>query len=275
MSFFYLFLIGILIGTAMIIPGVSGAVIAVIFGVYDKMIKSLTNLFKNFKNNFMFLFILGLGILVGAIWFSNVLMFLYQRHEVITKFSFIGLILGGVPFLFKEIKLKYNKINYVAMIFTFILSFVLWIFSKTILQIDLDGNSSSCIMNFINLFLAGVIYSVGKVIPGISGSFLLIIIGMYEYVLSVIAHPITIGLTQITRLIPFIMGLIIGILVLLKLINFLLEKHYGLTYSIIAGFILGSIPALIPNLSFSKDAFIGILTMIISFILSYKLIKQD
>lgn len=275
MSFFYLFLIGILIGTGMVIPGVSGAVIAVIFGVYDKMIKSLTNLFKNFKNNFMFLFILGLGILVGAIWFSNVLMFLYQRHEVITKFSFIGLILGGVPFLFKEIKLKYNKINYVAMIFTFILSFVLWIFSKTILQIDLDGNSSSCIMNFINLFLAGVIYSVGKVIPGISGSFLLIIIGMYEYVLSVIAHPITIGLTQITRLIPFIMGLIIGILVLLKLINFLLEKHYGLTYSIIAGFILGSIPALIPNLSFSKDAFIGILTMIISFILSYKLIKQD
>ena len=275
MSFFYLFLIGILIGTGMVIPGVSGAVIAVIFGVYDKMIKSLTKLFKNFKNNFMFLFILGLGILVGAIWFSNVLMFLYQRHEVITKFSFIGLILGGVPFLFKEIKLKYNKINYVAMIFTFILSFVLWIFSKTILQIDLDGNSSSCIMNFINLFLAGVIYSVGKVIPGISGSFLLIIIGMYEYVLSVIAHPITIGLTQITRLIPFIMGLIIGILVLLKLINFLLEKHYGLTYSIIAGFILGSIPALIPNLSFSKDAFIGILTMIISFILSYKLIKQD
>lgn len=275
MSFLYLFLSGILIGTGMVIPGVSGAVIAVIFGVYDKMIKSLTNLFKNFKNNFMFLFILGLGILVGAIWFSNVLMFLYQRHEVITKFSFIGLILGGVPFLFKEIKLKYNKINYVAMIFTFILSFVLWIFSKTILQIDLDGNSSSCIMNFINLFLAGVIYSVGKVIPGISGSFLLIIIGMYEYVLSVIAHPITIGLTQITRLIPFIMGLIIGILVLLKLINFLLEKHYGLTYSIIAGFILGSIPALIPNLSFSKDAFIGILTMIISFILSYKLIKQD
>ena len=93
MSFFYLFLVGILIGTAMIIPGVSGAVIAVIFGVYDKMIKSLTNLFKDFKNNFMFLFILGLGILMGAIWFSNVLMFLYHKHEVITKFSFIGLIL--------------------------------------------------------------------------------------------------------------------------------------------------------------------------------------
>lgn len=275
MSFFYLFLVGILIGTAMIIPGVSGAVIAVIFGVYDKMIKSLTNLFKDFKNNFMFLFILGLGILMGAIWFSNVLMFLYQKHEVITKFSFIGLILGGVPFLFKEIKSKNNKINYVAMALTFILSFILWIFSKTMLQLDLDNISSSYIINFFKLFLAGVIYSIGKVIPGISGSFLLIVIGMYEYVLSVIAHPITIGLTQITRLIPFIAGLVFGVLVLLKLINFLLEKHYGLTYSIIVGFILGSIPVLIPNLLFCKDTFIGVFTMILSFILSYKLIKQD
>ena len=75
MSFFYLFLIGILIGTAMVVPGVSGGVLAVIFGVYDKMIYSLTNLFKSFKKNFTFLFILGLGILVGVIWFSNVMMF--------------------------------------------------------------------------------------------------------------------------------------------------------------------------------------------------------
>lgn len=275
MSFFYLFLIGILIGTAMIIPGVSGAVIAVIFGVYDKMIKSLTNLFKDFKNNFMFLFILGLGILVGAIWFSNVLMFLYQRHEVVTKFSFIGLILGGVPFLFKEVKSKNNKINYIVMILTFILSFILWIFSKTILQLDLDNISSSYIINFLKLFLAGVIYSIGKVIPGISGSFLLIIIGMYEYVLSIMAHPISVGLTQLTRLIPFVTGLILGILVLLKLINFLLEKHYGLTYSIIIGFVLGSIPALVPSLDISYSVFIGIFIMILSFILSYKLIKQD
>ncbi len=274
MSFIYLFLVGVLAGSAMITPGVSGAVITVILGVYDKMINSLTNLFKDFKRNFIFLAILGTGILIGAVWFSNVIMFLYERHEVATKFVFIGLILGGVPFLFKEVKNKNKKINYVAMVITFILSLTLWIFSKTVFNLDLDSDTSSGIMAFINLFLAGIIYSIGKVIPGISGSFLLIVIGMYEYVLSVMAHPITVGLAQINKLIPFIIGLIAGVVVLLKLINYLLEKHYGLTYSIIIGFVLGSIPALIPSLKIFSSTFIGLILMIISFILSYKLTKQ-
>lgn len=273
MSFFYLFLIGILIGTAMVIPGVSGAVIAVIFGVYDKMILSLTNLFKSFKKNIIFLTILGLGILVGAIWFSNILMFLYNKHEVITKFAFMGLILGGVPFLFKEIKKKDEKINYLAMTISFLLSFILWFLSNKFLSIDLDASNNSIILNIFNLFIAGVIYSVGKVIPGVSGSFLLITIGMYEYVLSVMAHPITIGLKEIGKLIPFLLGLVFGIIVLLRVINYLLEKHFGLIYSIIIGFVIGSIPALIPNFDLSLNLIIGIITMIFSFILSYKLTK--
>lgn len=273
MSFFYLFLIGILIGTAMVIPGVSGAVIAVIFGVYDKMILSLTNLFKSFKKNIIFLTILGLGILVGAIWFSNILMFLYNKHEVITKFAFMGLILGGVPFLFKEIKKKNEKINFFAMTISFLLSFILWFLSNKFLSIDLDASNNSLLINILNLFIAGVIYSVGKVIPGVSGSFLLIMIGMYEYVLSVMAHPITIGLKEMEKLIPFLLGLVFGIIVLLRVINYLLEKHFGLIYSIIIGFVIGSIPALIPNFDLSLNLIIGIITMIFSFILSYKLTK--
>ncbi len=274
MSFIYLFFVGVLAGSAMITPGVSGAVVTVILGVYDKMINALTDLFKDFKKNFTFLAILGTGILIGAVWFSNVIMFLYERHEVITKFAFIGLILGGVPFLFKEVKAKNKKINYVVMTITFILSLTLWIFSKTVFSLDLDSDTSSGIMNFINLFLAGIIYSVGKVIPGISGSFLLIVIGMYEYVLSVMAHPITVGFAQINKLIPFIIGLATGVVVLLKLINHLLEKHYGLTYSIIIGFVLGSIPAIIPNLDMSLSLIIGMFIMIFSFILSFKLTKR-
>lgn len=273
MSFFNLFLIGILIGTAMIVPGVSGAVIAVIFGVYDKMIESLINLFKDFKKSFGFLFILGSGILIGAVWFSNVLMFLFDKHEVITKFCFIGLILGGVPYLFKEVKNKDSKINYVALIMTFILSFSLWILSENYLSIDLSKVNDSMFTNVLNLFLSGVIYSVGKVVPGISGSFLLIIIGMYEFVLSVMAHPITFGLLNIDKLIPFIIGLVVGIVSLLKLMNFLLKKHFGLIYSIIIGFVIGSIPALIPIIINMKDLYIGIVIGFASFYLSYKMTK--
>ena len=273
MSFFYLFLIGILIGTAMIVPGVSGAVIAVIFGVYDKLISALTNLFKDFKNNFVFLFVLGLGIIIGAVWFSNILMFLFERQEFITKCCFVGLILGGVPCLFKVVKNKGDRINYIALFITLIFSFLLWIISEKYLSINLSETSSSIVKDFLKLFLSGVIYSVGKVIPGISSSFLLVVIGMYEFVLSVIAHPISFGLMNIKRVIPFAIGLISGAIVLLKVMSHLLKKHFGLIYSIIIGFVIGSIPALIPIFLNIKQLMQGIFFAVLSFYLSYKMTK--
>lgn len=274
MSFIYLFLIGILIGTAMIIPGVSGSVIAVIFGVYDKSITALTNLFKNFKKNIIYLFILGSGILTGAIWFSNVMMFLYEKHEIITKFSFIGLILGGIPFLINEIKKKKTeKINVKMFLITLLFSLVLWYLSENLINLTININNNSKILNFFLLFLSGFIYSVGKVIPGISGSFLLILIGMYEFVLSIMANPISAVVTSFDKILSFILGLIFGVIVLLKLMKYLLDKKFGLTYSIIIGFVIGSIPALIPKFSFNLDFITGIIVMIVSFVLSYKLTK--
>lgn len=274
MSFIYLFLIGILIGTAMIIPGVSGSVIAVIFGVYDKSITALTNLFKNFKKNIIYLFVLGSGILTGAIWFSNVMMFLYEKHEIITKFSFIGLILGGIPFLINEIKKKKTeKINVKMFLITLLFSLVLWYLSENLINLTININNSSKILNFFLLFLSGFIYSVGKVIPGISGSFLLILIGMYEFVLSIMANPIGAVVSSFDKILPFILGLVFGVIVLLKLMKYLLDKKFGLTYSIIIGFVIGSIPALIPKFSFNLDFITGITVMIVSFVLSYKLTK--
>lgn len=274
MSFIYLFLIGILIGTAMIIPGVSGSVIAVIFGVYDKSITALTNLFKDFKKNIIYLFILGSGILTGAIWFSNVMMFLYEKYEIITKFSFIGLILGGIPFLINEIKKKKTeKINVKMFLITLLFSLVLWYLSENLINLTININNSSKILNFFLLFLSGFIYSVGKVIPGISGSFLLILIGMYEFVLSIMANPISTVVTSFDKILPFILGLIFGVIVLLKLMKYLLDKKFGLTYSIIIGFVIGSIPALIPKFSFNLEFITGIIVMIVSFVLSYKLTK--
>lgn len=274
MSFIYLFLIGILIGTAMIIPGVSGSVIAVIFGVYDKSITALTNLFKNFKKNIIYLFILGSGILTGAIWFSNVMMFLYEKHEIITKFSFIGLILGGIPFLINEIKKKKTeKINVKMFLITLLFSLVLWYLSENLINLTININNSSKILNFFLLFLSGFIYSVGKVIPGISGSFLLILIGMYEFVLSIMANPISAVVASFDKILPFMLGLIFGVIVLLKLMKYLLDKKFGLTYSIIIGFVIGSIPALIPKFSFNLDFITAVTMMFFCFVLSYKLTK--
>lgn len=271
MSFSYLFLVGTLIGTAMIIPGVSGGVLAVIFGVYNKMIESLSNLFKDFKRNFIFLFVLGLGILIGAVWFSNVLMFLYNRHEALTKFCFIGLILGGVPFLFSEIKQKKEKVNYLALILTTFFSVMLVIISKD--SFTLNINHGNSLLNLFNLFLAGIIYSIGKVVPGISGSFLLIIIGMYEFVLSLFASPIRFGIENIDKVIPFGIGLITGVFTLLKIVKYLLDKKFSSIYSIIIGFVIGSIFMLIPVGASISNYVTGVVMMLFCFILSLKLTK--
>ena len=267
MSFLCLFLVGILIGSAMVVPGVSGAVIAVIFGLYDKGINALVNLFKDFKNNFMFLFIVGMGILIGAIWFSNILLFLYNKNEFITKLSFIGFILGGIPYLFKEVKNKGKKINYVVLIISLLISLIMFLVSRNILSEKIN-------YSFGNLFLGGIIYSIGKVVPGISGSFLMIIIGMYNFVLQIIAHPITYGLMNVGKVIPFILGLIIGILILINIMKKLLDKHFGIVYSIIIGLVIGSLPALIPIFITPHILIIGIIVMIFSFLLSYLLLKS-
>ncbi len=270
MSFIYLFLIGILIGTAMVIPGVSGAVIAVIFGVYDKMIYALNNIFKDFKKQFIFLSILALGILIGAIWFSNILIFLYERHEILTKYSFIGLILGGVPYLFKDVLKKENeRINYLALIITIVLSIFIWFISKNDINMLSKINESSLLLKFLLLFISGIIYSIGKVVPGISGSFLLIIIGMYEYVLSIMSHPFSIGLKQIDSLVPFVIGLFFGVFVLIKVMKFLLDRKFGLIYSVIIGFVVASTISLVPT----DFSIVGIVFMAFSFLLTYKLVK--
>lgn len=268
-----LFLIGLLIGTAMVIPGVSGGVIAVIFGVYDKLIESLNNLFKDFKSSFKFLFILGLGIIIGAVWFSNVMLLLYERHELLTKFAFIGLILGSVPHLFRKVHEKTNKrANYIIVVLVSITLFLITMLSK-------DAESSTYISlnsnNIIFLFVAGIIYSSGKVIPGISGSFLLIMLGIYEYILKIVSNPFLLEKDDVIKLIPFCLGFIFGMIVFLKLMSVLLKKYFRIIYSIIIGFVIGSITVLLPNINSSISLLKGVTLMILSFALSYKMAKNE
>ncbi len=264
MPFLYLFFVGILIGTAMVIPGLSGGVLAVILGVYDKMIYSLNNLFKDFKKSFIYLFILSLGVMLGAVWFSNVIFLLYEKYQAITKLVFIGLILGGIPCLLGNINKK-EKNNYLIILITFLISFILCYFAKNFTNI-FNNNYSS-----LSLFITGILYSVGKVIPGISSSFLIMIIGKYEFVLKIIAHPISFGLANITKILPFFFGLIIGVIIFLKIISFLFNNYYSKTYAAIIGLVLGTIPGLIPNNIFNLNIFISIILFAFSFLLSYKL----
>lgn len=262
-------IIGIVIGIGLILPGVSGGVIAVILNVYDSLVYSMHNLFKEPKKSLKLLIPIGIGMFIGAFLIGKLLNYLlFEKNYIETYFVFIGLILGSIPALFLKTKEK-GKVNYILVVITFILSLSLFIFGKDLINLNISNNTNS----FLTLFLTGFIFIIGKVVPGISSSFILMLIGTYEYFLNVITNPLDMITNRVLELIPITLGVLIGLVIFVKLMNYLLNKHYGNTYSAIIGFVLGSIIAIYPGISFDIHGILSILLLIISFIFSYKFSK--
>ena len=263
-------IIGISIGGGMVVPGISGGVLAVAFGIYEKMIKAILGLFKNMKENILFLGPLGIGILIGAIFFSRILLAFFNSYRTETCFSFIGLILGGLPILFRKInKTEDKKVNYKSLIIAFLISVILFILGKSTVDFSFSKYMSNNYISYLLLFLTGIIFISGKIIPGISSSFLMMLIGMYEYTLNMLAHPFSLSKGELYSLIPLTIGAGLGAVAFLKLMNYLLEKHHNLTYSAIIGFVIGSIAAIYPSVTSFLQFLVGLLFLIISFALSY------
>lgn len=270
MSVFHLILSGILIGTGVVLPGVSGSVIAIIMGVYDYIIYLLNDSELNSYSKIVKLLPIMLGLIFGIILFGNVLLIFYKYFKYEMMYIFIGLILGEVPLLMKKVKQKKSeKINGLLLFSSILISFLL-VFLPNIFDIS---NSNS--FNPLNLFIAGLLYISGKIIPGISSSLFLMILGLYEYILNILSNPLSLTLSEFIMLIPFFIGIIIGMVFLVKLINYLLNNHFSKTYSVIIGFVIGSVFALYPGFEIGVRGLISILLMAGSFGIVYKLSKKN
>ena len=177
-------LAGLLIGIGVILPGVSGAVIAVALGIYDKLILSLTNFKKDKKNNTLFLLKIGIGLIIGVIISSRLILYFFNKYNIEMSYLFIGLILGTIPLIIKEYKNKTkDKLNiYIIVVFA-VLSFAF----SLIIKNDLVSTNEN---NIVLLFLSGFLFAIGKIIPGLSSSVLLNMIGRYNLFLNVLSNPI-------------------------------------------------------------------------------------
>ncbi len=274
MKYFIDFLKGMLIGIANIIPGLSGGTMAITVGIYEKLISTIGNFFKKFKETFkenmIFLIPIGLGAVIGVVGFSKLLEFLLDKFAMPTKFAFIGLILGSFPLIFK----KANKSGFKkSFIIPFIITLTIGI-TLTVLQImGVAGKEVSGFdINFINiilLFIYGFIAAGTMVIPGISGSFMLLLMGVYSAILGAVSS------LNIPVLIPFAIGVAAGILICAKIIDILLNNFYGYTYYAIIGFIIGALPAIFPGFSFNLQGLASVITLILGFIASFMFSKLD
>ena len=262
-----LFLKGFVFGIANIIPGVSGGTLALTMGIYEDLISSISNIFKKFKRSMSFLIPFILGAIISIISLSKVIDICLTKYETLTIIFFIGLIIGGIPLLFKNINIK--KIT-IPKFLVFLLTF-LFILIITYLK---TGDSNDILRNNISsytkLFGVGLIASATMVIPGISGSFVLMLIGYYQPILKVINNITSLNnvFNNILLLIPLGLGIVVGILLITKILEYLFTKYKEITYYGIIGFLIASIITLIISISLPKTI-IEIILSIILFIIGY------
>ena len=232
---------GFFFGVANIIPGVSGGTIAITMGIYEDMISSISGFLKNPKKSIMYLLPIGIGAVLSILLMSKIISFCLDRFPAPTNLFFIGLIVGGIPLLTRKVKgAKFNPINAFLLLLTF---------SIIMFMTFSDGGGSNMDLSnvtfgkMILLFIVGMIAAGCMVIPGISGSFVLMLLGAYKPVISVIGDLTNFSNLghNLSILIPFGIGVVVGIILIAKILEFLFNKYEVSTYYAILGFILASV----------------------------------
>lgn len=229
---------GIFIGAGAIVPGVSSGVLCVIFGIYEKLLDAVLNFFKDIKHNIKFLFPIALGVGIGVLLFSNILNYFLYEFPVQTKSIFIGLILGTIPYLIKEVNEKetFKPQNVVYLLIALAIGMITVIVEN---QMNIVSNGDR--MSMMYLIMCGAIMSIGIVVPGVSSTIILMLLGVYSVYLQSVAN------LYLPVLIPLGIGLVLGSIIVMKITKKLLETHYGKTFYSIIGFTIGSVFVLLPQ----------------------------
>jgi len=276
---------GFIMGIANIIPGVSGGTLALTLGIYEQFIGAISHFLSNLKENLKFLLPIGIGMVLAILTMSNVISTCFADYPIPTTLFFMGLVIGGIPMLTNRVK-KTKEVkepsSYVIMLLTFslvmILAFSEEIFGGTLGNASFDNLS---VLGYIGVSIIGMIAAATMVIPGVSGSLVLMLLGYYLPIINVIKE-----LTHFENIFPnifvagfFGVGVLLGIVLVAKLIEWLLAKYEKKTYFGVIGFIIASVAAIpvsvyheVSNIVFSTpQVLIGIVLLVVGGIVGYKL----
>lgn len=237
---------GMVVGVANIIPGVSGGTMMVSMGIYDKLIHCLTHLFKEFKESMKFLIPIFVGVGIALVGLSFIIQPAFEHFPLQTSCLFIGLIVGGLPAAWKKVKGKGIRVSYIV---PFLVFFALVV--GLALVGEKEGNAADLtfgLWSCIKLFVVGIIASATMVIPGVSGSMMLLLLGYYNPIVSAIKDFVTAlasfdmqGILQgCGVLVPAGIGIVVGIFAIAKLIEIIFEKFPMQAYWAIIGLIVAS-----------------------------------
>ncbi|WP_404457516.1 DUF368 domain-containing protein [Oceanobacillus kapialis] len=231
---------GMMMGASDVIPGVSGGTIAVLLGIYDRLIAAINGLMsKEWKKQLGFLIPLGIGVGTAILLLSKLIEWLFEHYPGPTQFFFLGLIIGILPYLFHEAEAKRTfKWNHVMLLLIGAIIVGSMVF--------LDAGEAAVITTldtktYILLFFSGFIASSAMILPGISGSFMLLIIGVYPTIIGAISN-LQLDIIAVTGV-----GIVLGLVFMSKIINYFLTHFRTGTFAIIIGLVIGSIFVVYPG----------------------------
>lgn len=255
-----LIIIGLIIGIGKVIPGVSGAMLAISLGVYEKAINSITNFFESPKANLKFLLLLGTGILLSIILGSKLIIYLLNNYYFVTMMFFVGLIISSVFDYGKSIKYTIPSI--------FIITITIILF--TMLSYLNNQNTyelTNGLSDYLIFFIGGIIEIISSLVPGISGTALLMLLGIYEKTLELFSSVYNFNyvITNLGLYLSYGVGMFISFIIVTFIINFLLKKHRHIMEILILGFTISSIILLIKTINFFSisilELFLGIISL--------------
>lgn len=229
---------GMFVGGTMLVPGVSGGSMAMLLGVYDKLVSSVSSFMKHKMESLIFLSIFSVGGLLGMVLFAKPLLSLIETYPKPMMYFFIGAVLGGLPLMYKKSQIQ--TINWKTVLYPLLGLLMVLLFS-IIPSEGLYKQTGENWVTFLLLLASGFIAAIALVLPGISVSYMLLLLGMYDKTMTAIST------FYLPFLIPLGVGLILGIILTTRILEQAMEKFPQPTYLIILGFIVGSVIEVFPG----------------------------
>ncbi|HDH6515206.1 TPA: DUF368 domain-containing protein [Staphylococcus aureus] len=264
---------GFAMGTSDLVPGVSGGTIALLLGIYNQFIASISNIFsRRFWPSFTFLIPIIIGMLLAMGSLSNLFNYLLSQHHIPTMFFFGGLIIGIFPYLLKisNYKTSFTTKHYIMVIAGIAILIVITLMNNG----DKHAGETLTLSTglIIKYFIAGMCASSAMLLPGISGSFMLLVFGVYGTVMLAISEVVKLNFAGLPILLAVGFGVLAGFIISSKIIQYFLTHHKLMTFALIIGFVVGSLFAVFPGLPTNIVMWIvSLVVFIIGFIVSLTL----
>ena len=242
-----LLVIGLIIGIASITPGLSGGVLAISFGIYNDAINAVMSIRRSFKKSFFYLLPLVLGAVIGILLFGVIMSPLLENFETSVIYLFMGMILGSIPSFLKQSNKNGFRILYIAPL---LISFSIGMILSSAVEPSINTSS----LTISTLIISGGVLSVGMIIPGISSSFILLQMGVYQKLINSFLGFNIYTIFWVT------VGFVITSLLIIKLVNIAFNKFHGFAHFAAFGFLLASVVSVFPGF---ENGFIQIINCIL------------